>query len=266
MLTYPAIDPVAISIGPLQVHWYGLMYLIGFLGFWILGRYRAKELFNPFEPDEVNEMVFYGVFGVILGGRIGYVLFYNLSEFLRDPLMLIKVWQGGMSFHGGLLGVAIAAWLFQRKRDYGFVQLMDFVVPSMPVGLGAGRIGNFINGELWGRVTDVPWGMVFPYAGPIPRHPSQLYEALLEGVALFIILWWFSSKPRPIGAVSGVFLIGYGAFRFGIEFFREPDMHIGFVAYEWSTLGQLLTLPMIIGGLLLLWWSYRNNGTSGDTV
>jgi phosphatidylglycerol:prolipoprotein diacylglycerol transferase len=192
MLTYPDIDPVAISLGPVKIHWYGLMYLIGFMAFWWLGKIRARKEFIMVRPDEVADMMFYGVLGVVLGGRVGYVLFYNFSSFLDDPLMLFRIWQGGMSFHGGFLGVLVAVWIYQRKRALGFWNTMDFIAPMVPIGLGAGRIGNFINGELWGRVTDLPWGMVYPPLGPTPRHPSQLYEAFLEGLVLFVILWVYS--------------------------------------------------------------------------
>ncbi len=257
MLTYPNIDPVAISLGPVKVHWYGLMYLVGFLAFWWLGKIRARQAHVVVKPEQVGDMLFYAVLGVVLGGRIGYVIFYNFPQFLQDPLMIFRVWQGGMSFHGGLLGVMLAMWVYQRKHGWGFWSIMDFVAPMVPIGLGAGRIGNFINGELWGRVTDLPWGMVFPQGGPLPRHPSQLYEALLEGLVLFLILWFFSSKPRPLGAVSGLFLVGYGIFRFSVEFVREPDRHIGYLAFDWFTLGMLLTLPMIVAGLVIMFWSFK---------
>jgi phosphatidylglycerol:prolipoprotein diacylglycerol transferase len=197
--------------------------------------------------------------GVVLGGRIGYVLFYNVPAFVDDPLMLFRVWQGGMSFHGGLLGVLLVAWLVGRKYGVGFWRITDFVAPMIPIGLGAGRIGNFLNGELWGRVADLPWAMVFPGAGPDPRHPSQLYQALLEGLVMFVILWVFSSRPRPLRAVSGLFLILYGLFRFAVEFVREPDAHLGFIAFGWLTMGQLLTLPMILFGLWLMVWAYRHH-------
>jgi phosphatidylglycerol:prolipoprotein diacylglycerol transferase len=259
MLTYPQIDPVAISLGPVQVHWYGLMYLVGFLGFWWLGKRRARRADSPVSPEQVGDMLFYGALGVVLGGRIGYVLFYNFPAFVDDPLMLFRVWQGGMSFHGGLLGVLLVAWLVGRKYDVGFWRITDFVAPMIPIGLGAGRIGNFLNGELWGRVTDLPWAMAFPGAGPDPRHPSQLYQALLEGLAMFVILWAFSSRPRPLRAVSGLFLILYGLFRFAVEFVREPDAHLGFIAFGWLTMGQLLTLPMILFGVWLMVWAYRHH-------
>lgn len=257
MLTYPHIDPVAISLGPIKIHWYGLMYLVGFLGFWWLGRLRARQGLAPVKPEQIGDMLFYGALGVVLGGRIGYILFYNFGAFLQDPLMLLRVWQGGMSFHGGLLGVLAAAWFVGRKYGVGFWRITDFVAPFAPIGLGAGRLGNFINAELWGRATELPWGMVFPGAGPDPRHPSQLYQALLEGLVMFVVLWLFSRRPRPVCAVSGLFLILYGIFRFSVEFVREPDAHLGFIAFGWLTMGQLLTFPMILFGLGLMAWAYR---------
>ncbi len=260
MIPYPHIDPVAIQIGPLKVHWYGLMYLLGFLIFWGLGRLRARREDIVVRPEQVSDMLFYMMLGVVLGGRIGYTLFYNLPQFLADPLVLFRIWEGGMSFHGGLLGVVAAVWLYQRRQGWGFWRTMDFVAPLAPLGLGAGRIGNFINGELWGKPTDLPWGMVFPGAGPLPRHPSQLYEAALEGVVLFAVLWLFSARPRPAGSVSGLFLIGYGVFRFLIEFIREPDAHIGYLAFGWLTMGQVLSLPMVLFGVALMWWAYRRQG------
>lgn len=258
MLTYPDIDPIAISLGPVKIHWYGLMYLIGFMAFWWLGKIRARKEFIKVTPSEVGDMMFYGVLGVVLGGRIGYIMFYNFPSFLDDPLMLFRIWQGGMSFHGGFLGVLIAVWLYQRKRNLGFWNTMDFVAPMVPIGLGAGRIGNFINGELWGRVTDLPWGVIYPPLGPEPRHPSQLYEAFLEGLVLFVILWVFASRPRPTAAVSALFLIGYGVFRFLVEFVRAPDAHLGFIAFGWMTMGHMLTLPMIGAGIVLMLWAYGN--------
>ncbi|MEE9494207.1 MAG: prolipoprotein diacylglyceryl transferase [Gammaproteobacteria bacterium] len=256
MLQYPHIDPAIISFGPVAVHWYGMMYLLAFLAGWGLGHYRATRPGSTWSSEEIGDLVFYTALGVVLGGRFGYILFYNFSYFLENPLLIFKVWQGGMSFHGGMLGVFIAMWLYGRKTGRTFFQVTDFMAPLVPIGLGAGRIGNFINGELWGRPTDLPWGMVFPFVDNQPRHPSMLYEALLEGLVLFIILWWFSSKARPHRAVSGVFMLCYGIFRFAVEFVRVPDVHIGFMAFGWLTRGQLLSLPMILFGLFLLWLAY----------
>jgi phosphatidylglycerol:prolipoprotein diacylglycerol transferase len=251
VLTYPNIDPVAISLGPLQVHWYGLMYLLGFGAAWWLGQRRAAQAHTALQPKHVSDLIFYGALGVVIGGRAGYVLFYNFDLFLAQPLWLFHVWEGGMSFHGGLLGVIVALGLYARKLDIGFFTMMDFVAPLAPIGLATGRLGNFIGGELWGRVSDVPWAMVFPGAGSLARHPSQLYQFMLEGLLLFVILWCYSSKPRPAMTVSGLFLIGYGLFRFVVEFFRQPDAHLDFIALDWVTMGQLLSMPMVLGGLLL---------------
>lgn len=263
MLTYPKIDPVMFQLGPIKVHWYGMMYLIGFGLAWWLGRRRAALPNSPLTQEQVSDAIFYGALGVVLGGRLGYILFYNLPEYLNSPLNILKVWQGGMSFHGGLLGVLIAMWLFSLKVNRRFFELTDFVAPLVPLGLGIGRIGNFINGELWGRPTDLSWGMIFPgeAAGNIPRHPSQLYEAVLEGFVLFIILWLFSRKPRPTMAVSGLFLIGYAIFRFSVEFVRTPDRHLGFIAFEWMTMGQVLCIPMFIFGVVLMYVAYRSKAT-----
>lgn len=256
MLKYPEIDPVAISIGPLDIRWYGIMYLVGFVaGFLLLNR-RAKRPGSGWTTEQVSDLIFYGAMGVILGGRIGYILFYNFSAFLNDPLTLFKVWQGGMSFHGGLLGVMIAVWLFARHTKKSYWDILDFGAPIVPIGLGLGRIGNFIGGELYGRVTDGPWGMVFPTGGELARHPSQLYQATLEGLALFAILWFFSRKPRPRYAVSGLFALFYGIFRFVAEFAREPDAHLGFIAFDWLTMGQLLSVPLILVGVFLLYLAY----------
>lgn len=250
MLPYPHIDPVAIQIGPLKVHWYGLMYVLGFLSAWALARRRAGRF--GWRMEEIDDLVFYGALGVVLGGRIGYMAFYNLTALIYDPLSLFRIWEGGMSFHGGLLGVLAAMGLFARKHGRPFFEVTDFIAPLVPIGLFFGRIGNFINGELWGKVTDLPWGMVFPTGGQLPRHPSQLYEATLEGLVLFTVLWIYSAKPRPQMAVSGLFLLLYGVFRLLVEFIREPDAHLGYLAFGWLTMGQLLSTPMILAGLLLL--------------
>ncbi|ERS89484.1 prolipoprotein diacylglyceryl transferase [Halomonas sp. PBN3] len=255
MLSYPDIDPVAISLGPFQVHWYGLMYVVGFVAAWFLGRRRAARI--GLTPDDIGDLLFYAALGVVLGGRLGYALFYGLDQWLADPLWIVRVWDGGMSFHGGLLGVLIAAWWFAKKKQLAFFTLTDFVAPLVPIGLGAGRIGNFINRELPGRVTEMPWGMPFPGLGPEPRHPSSLYEALLEGAVLFVVLWFVTATPRRRGLASGLFLALYGAFRFLVEFYRLPDAHIGYLAFGWFTMGMLLTLPMIAGGLALIAWSRR---------
>ncbi|NOZ11556.1 MAG: prolipoprotein diacylglyceryl transferase [Gammaproteobacteria bacterium] len=252
MFVHPGIDPVAIHLGPLSVHWYGLMYLVGFVGAWWLLLYRTGNMTAPWGRQEVGDLVFYAVIGVIAGGRLGYILFYNPAYYFSHPIEIFYVWTGGMSFHGGLLGVIIAMAWFGRMTGRGFFAVADFVAPVVPVGLGAGRIGNFINQELWGRVTDGPWGVVFPAGGPLPRHPSQLYEAGLEGVVLFVLLWWYSSKPRARGAVSGLFLVLYSMFRFLVEFVREPDAHLGFLAFEWLTMGQLLSVPMFLFGAWLM--------------
>ncbi len=259
MLTTPQINPIALEIGFLKIHWYGLMYLLAFAAFWWLGTHRARRSDYPINPDQVSDFLFYGAMGVILGGRIGYVLFYGMENLLKDPLSLFRVWEGGMSYHGGMLGVFVGIALYARKLNTGFFNLADFVAPLVPLGLFFGRIGNFINGELWGRPTDVPWGMVFPRVDNLVRHPSSLYQAALEGLTLFAILWVYSSRPRPTAAVSGLFLIGYGVFRCFVEFFRQPDAQLGFIAFNWMSMGQVLSLPMIIAGIIMMVWAYRRN-------
>ena len=256
MLTYPEIDPVIFSIGPLAIRWYGLMYVAGFIAAWILAGRRSKASWSVIKPGQVDDLIFYCMLGVIVGGRLGYCFFYGWSNWLQDPLYIFKIWEGGMSFHGGLLGVMFAMWLFGRRLGKGMLEITDFAAPLVPIGLGTGRIGNFINGELWGKETTVPWS--FNVNGRA-LHPSQLYEALFEGLILFIILWVFSSRERPHMAVSGMFLLWYGIFRFFIEFYRVPDVDKGYILFGWVTMGQILTTPMIIGGVVLLILAYRNS-------
>lgn len=272
------INPIAFSVGPLAVHWYGIMYLLAFLGAWYLGEYRRRHGRLAVSHEAFSDLSFYAMLGVIVGGRVGYMLFYvSLDWMVHDPLALFRVWEGGMSFHGGLLGVLVAGWLWSRRNKIHFFDTIDFVAPLVPIGLGLGRLGNFIGGELWGRHTDLPWGMIFPraldglnktrdqlyqmyLAGQLnqeARHPSQLYEFALEGIVLFAALWFYSRKPRPRYAVSGLFALLYGLFRFGVEFVREPDVQLGFIAFDWLTMGQILSLPLIVVGIALLLASRR---------
>jgi phosphatidylglycerol:prolipoprotein diacylglycerol transferase len=256
MLVHPQFDPIAFSLGPLSVRWYGLMYMVGFIFFLMLGRRRAPG--TAWRPEELDDLLFYGVLGVVLGGRLGQVLFYEPGYYLSHPLEILAVWKGGMSFHGGFLGVLLALVFYARKTGRTFLAVTDFVVPLVPPGLAAGRLGNFINGELWGRVApaDLPWAMIFPQVDELPRHPSQLYQFAGEGVALFVILWWFSAKPRPRGAVTAAFLIGYGIFRFLAEYFRSPDEGIFGLSYSIS-MGQWLSVPMILAGVVMMIWAWR---------
>lgn len=269
MIPYPELNPIAVSIGPfslfdhtlgpLEVHWYGVMYMLAFLTAWLLAFYRAGKPHSPIVRAEVENLITYGAFGVIVGGRVGYVIFYNFDKWMSDPFWLFRVWEGGMSFHGGLIGVLIAMYVYSARIRVPYLALMDFVAPVVPLGLGFGRLGNFIGQELWGRVSDVPWAMVFPKAGDPPgvaRHPSQLYQASLEGLAMFVVLFWYSAKPRPRGAVSGLFLILYSTFRSVVENFREPDADIGFDLFGVITRGQLLSAPMLIAGIVLLGQAY----------
>ena len=259
MLTHPQFDPVAIAVGPVAIHWYGLMYLIAFAQFWWLGKWRIERGLAPgWKAEALDDLIFYGVLGVILGGRLGQVLFYEPGYYLAHPAEILAVWKGGMSFHGGLLGVFVAMIFIARKYGRRWLEVTDFIAPLVPLGLAAGRLGNFINGELWGRPADpaLPWAMIFPYVDAVPRHPSQLYQMAGEGLTLFVVLWLHARRPQPVGAVSGAFLIGYGAFRFLAEYFRSPDAGI-FGTSHVVSMGQWLSLPMIAAGVVLLLWSRR---------
>jgi phosphatidylglycerol:prolipoprotein diacylglycerol transferase len=261
MFVYPHPDPVALSLGPLSVRWYGLMYLVGFLTAWWLARRRAAQPRSTWTPTEVDDLIFYSALGVILGGRLGWMLFYGTERIIGDPLSVLRIWEGGMSFHGGLVGVLVALAVFASRRGKQLADVFDFAAPLPAIGFGAGRLGNFINGELWGKPTDVPWAVV---VDGVPLHASQLYEAVLEGLVLFAILWWFTATPRPSWAPSGLFLLCYGAFRFGVEFVRVPDANRGYLFLDWVTMGQLLSLPMIVAGLWMLAVAYRRNQPSGN--
>jgi phosphatidylglycerol:prolipoprotein diacylglycerol transferase len=264
MLIHPEFNPVAVQVGPLAVHWYGVTYLVAFALFMLLARRRLRhpsyaQAALPWRMSDVEDLLFWGVVGVILGGRLGYCLFYKPGYYAVHPLEVLYVWQGGMSFHGGMLGVIAAMALWARLRGRAWLEVTDFIAPCVPTGLAAGRVGNFINGELWGRLADpaLPWAMVFPHSGTtLPRHPSQIYQFLLEGLLLFVLLWWFARRPRPQGSVSGAFLLGYGLFRFTAEYFREPDAHLGLLALGMS-MGQWLCMPMVVAGLALLVWARR---------
>lgn len=259
-MIHPQFNPVAFELGPLAIHWYGLMYLAGFLAGQYLGIWRAKrDLWRGFSPDEVKDLLFYIVLGIIIGGRVGYVFFYHIDLFLQNPLYLFKITQGGMSFHGGFLGVAAAVILFARHKNKAIFQVGDFVAPLVPPGILFGRFGNFINGELWGRPTEASWGMIFPQAGDaVLRHPSQLYQMAGEGFLLLVFLWWWSRKPRPRMSVSAMFMIGYGVLRTAAEFFRQPDAHIGYLLGGYLTQGMLLSLPMIVLGIVMIVIAYRH--------
>ena len=248
-MQFPRIDPVFLSIGPLQFRWYGLMYVLSFIATYFIIRSEAVRKKLSLTSDDVADLVFYGAMGVVLGGRTGYILFYNLRFYLANPLKLFAVWEGGMSFHGGFIGVVLAFWLYAHRKKIPFLALSDMAALCAPVGLGLGRIGNFINGELYGRPTDAPWGMIFPGSDGVPRHPSQLYEAFLEGVVLFFIVRFVSKKTNVNGVASFTACAGYGLFRFVVEFFRQPDAQIGFF-FGLFSMGQLLSLPMFIGGLV----------------
>ncbi|KMT64355.1 prolipoprotein diacylglyceryl transferase [Catenovulum maritimum] len=261
---FPAIDPIIVSIGPIALRWYGLMYLLGFVGAMYFANRRVGQHDCYWNKEQISDFLFYGFLGVVLGGRIGYVLFYQFEHFISDPLYLFDIMSGGMSFHGGFLGVVAAMFWFAYKTNTKFLQVADFIAPMIPIGLFFGRIGNFINAELWGRQADVPWAIIFPNAGGIPRHPSQLYECILEGLVLFIILNLYRQKPRPVGAVAALFAIGYGSFRFIVEYFREPDAHLQDFMNGYITMGQLLSLPMVIVGLIVIVFAYtKNKSNSG---
>lgn len=260
MITHPQFDPVFFSIGPVAVRWYGLMYVLGFVAFVMLGKWRVRRgLGNGMTEAGVDDLLLYAVIGVILGGRLGYVLFYKPAYYFANPAEILQIWSGGMSFHGGFLGVLAAVTLFCWRRRLSWLATTDFIAPLVPLGLAAGRLGNFINGELPGRPTTVAWGMWFPQvdATPLARHPSQLYQFALEGLALFALLWWFTSRPRPVGAASGLFLAGYGVFRFLAEYARQPDDFLGVLAWGF-TMGQWLSLPMMLAGGALLAVAYRS--------
>ncbi|BGI50994.1 MAG: prolipoprotein diacylglyceryl transferase [Arsenophonus endosymbiont of Ceratovacuna japonica] len=276
-IVFPNINPILLSLGPLNIHWYGLMYLMGFIFALWLGKRRANKVNSDWTKDEVENLLYISFFGVFIGGRLGYVIFYNLSELINNPLYLFKIWNGGMSFHGGLIGVLCVIWWYSNNKNRNFLQVTDFVSPLIPFGLGMGRIGNFINGELWGRLTlNTKWAMLFPgsrdndvqivsqnysllpvlkHYGVLPRHPSQIYEMFFEGIILFIILNLFICKSRPIGSVSGLFLISYGIFRIFVEFFRQPDVHLGL--FYGISMGQILSIPMIIIGIIIMIYAYK---------
>jgi len=267
MLVHPQFDPVAISLGPVSIHWYGLMYLTGFLLFFMLGRYRIK--YGPqtaITNELLDDILFFGMLGVIIGGRLGHVLFYQFGYYLENPLGIFAIWEGGMSFHGGFLGVIIAMVILARRRGIHWLQITDFGVPLVPLGLGAGRIGNFINAELWGRPTDVAWGMIFPYVDELPRHPSQLYQFFLEGIVLFLLVWIYSTKSRPLGAVTGMFMVGYGIVRSIAEFYREPtEGFMGLLTFGVS-MGQWLSIPMILVGIAMIVWGSKQQQADTGAV
>ncbi len=262
-IPFPDIPP-GFDVGPLTIHWYGVMYAVGIMVGWWLGVRRARRPGSGWTADEVGDLILWATVGIVLGGRLGYVLFYGLDKAVENPLWIVRLDEGGMSFHGGLLGVLAACWLFGRRTGRGFWRVTDFIAPLVPLGLFFGRIGNFINGELWGKPTDLPWAMVFPTADDRPRHPTMLYEALLEGLVLFAVLWVFSRGRRPVRAVSGLFLLLYGSFRFAVEFLRIPDAQLGYLALDWVTMGQILSTPMILLGALLLWLAYRTPQSRAD--
>ena len=256
MIIHPNIDPVAIHLGPVGIQWYGLMYVLGFLGVYLLGSYRVKHYSSTirghWSSEQISDFIFYGALGAVFGGRLGYVLFYKPAEYLANPIDIFKINEGGMSFHGGLLGVILAVSIYARKTDRKFLDIADFIAPLAPIGLFTVRVGNFINQELWGKTTDLPWAVLFSNGGPLPRHPTQLYEAGLEGLLLLAILWWFARKPRAAGILSGLFLMGYAVARMAVEFVRVPDAHLNYLLFDWVTMGHLLSLPMLFLGVFLV--------------
>jgi phosphatidylglycerol---prolipoprotein diacylglyceryl transferase len=258
MLVHPDINPVAFNLGPIKVHWYGIMYLLAFGSAWLLGLWRAKSSSGRWTHQHVSDLIFYCVVGVIVGGRLGYMLFYASPTLIHQPLSLIRVWEGGMSFHGGLLGVVVSMWWFSRRFNKTFFEVADFTAPLVPLGIAAGRLGNFLNSELWGKATALPWGMVFKNVDNIPRHPSQLYELLFEGILLFVIVWFFSARAKPRMAVAAMFGLCYGIFRFALEFLRIPDPQFGYIAWHWLTMGQILSIPLILFGVITLLVAYKN--------
>ena len=262
MLVHPNFDPVALQVGPIALHWYGLMYVFGFLGVYLLGSYRIKKHSRladaGWNSEQVSDLIFYGALGVVIGGRLGYVLFYKPLEYLNAPLEIFFINQGGMSFHGGLIGVILAVLWFSKKTQHNLFEVGDFIAPLAPIGLFFGRVGNFINQELWGKTTDLPWGMVFTNGGPLPRHPSMLYEAVLEGILLLLVIGWIAQKPRKAGLLSGLFLAGYALARMSVEFVRVPDEHLNYLFFDWVTMGHVLSLPMLFIGMALILRPIKN--------
>ena len=263
MLTHLDIDPVMLELGPLAIHWYGFMYLLGFIGAYGLCWRKRLQAIPPWEEEDITDLFFYSALGVIFGGTWGYIFFYEPELLWKSPVNLLTFWKPGRSFHGGLLGVLLAILYYSYSHHRSFWAVTDFIAPAVPIGLATGRLGNFLNGELWGRVTDIPWSVVFPQVDSLPRHPSQLYEALLEGVLLLVLLQWYTLKPRAQGTVSGLFLLGYGLFRFIVEFFREPDHNQGYVILNWLTKGQLFSFPMIILGISIFIFFIRKGEREG---
>lgn len=264
MLTYPHLNPIALTLGPVQIHWYGVMYILGFICAWIIAKHQTQKLKLHWSTEQISDLIFYAAVGIIIGGRLGYMFFYNFYDWLSHPFLVFKIWQGGMSFHGGLIGALIGLVYVAKHQHRQILEVTDFTAPLVPLGLATGRFGNFINGELWGRPTSMPWGMIFPGAGPEPRHPSQLYELGLEGLLLFIVLFLYTQKRRPTGYPTAFFLMGYSLLRFTVEFFREPDAHLGFVIGDWLSMGQILCIPMFISGFII-WYFNRHHENVSST-